>query len=99
VKTLAIGAPDPFSVTADERQVLTLLAAAQTEDHTLFQAHLRWLAGRSGVTNSGHARPSDIRPSERPSLFRRISAANAAQCASIEAKMPKCRRKNRQGDI
>jgi hypothetical protein len=44
-------------------------------------------------------RAADTRPSERPSLFRRISAANAAQCASIEAKMPKCRRKNRQGDI
>jgi hypothetical protein len=42
---------------------------------------------------------SDIRPSERLSLFRRISAANAAQCASIEAKMPKCRRKNGPGGI
>jgi hypothetical protein len=31
-------------VTGDERQVLTLLAAAQAEDHALFQAHLRWLA-------------------------------------------------------
>jgi hypothetical protein len=116
-------------VTADKRQVLTLLAAAQAEDHTLFQAHLRWLAGRSGVTNcrlpftrspprsrsttflwrsptracpqpaTGYARLSDIRPSERPSLFRRISAANAAQCASIEAKMPKCRLKNRPDGI
>jgi hypothetical protein len=42
-RQLAFRAPDPFGVTADERQILTLLAAAQSEDHTLFQAHLRWL--------------------------------------------------------
>jgi len=41
---LAFSAPNPFDVTADERQVLTLLAAAQAEDHALVQAHLRWLA-------------------------------------------------------
>jgi hypothetical protein len=43
-RQLVIRAPDPFGVTSDERQVLTLLAAAQSEDHSLFQAHLRWLA-------------------------------------------------------
>ena len=43
-RQLVIRAPDPFNVTSDERQVLTLLAAAQSEDHSLFQAHLRWLA-------------------------------------------------------
>lgn len=43
-RQLVIRAPDPFGVTSDERQVLTLLAAAQSEDHALFQAHLRWLA-------------------------------------------------------
>lgn len=41
---LAFSAPNPFDVTADERQVLTLLAAAQADDHALVQAHLRWLA-------------------------------------------------------
>lgn len=43
-RQLVIRAPDPFGVTSDERQVLTLLAAAQAEDNPLFQAHLRWLA-------------------------------------------------------
>lgn len=43
-RQLVIRAPDPFGVTSDERQLLTLLAAAQSEDHALFQAHLRWLA-------------------------------------------------------
>ena len=43
-RRLIFRAPDPFGVTSDERQVLTLLAAAQGEDHALFQAHLRWLA-------------------------------------------------------
>jgi hypothetical protein len=45
-RQLVIRAPDPFGITADERQVLTLLAAAQSEDHALFDAHLRWLAPR-----------------------------------------------------
>jgi hypothetical protein len=35
----------------------------------------------------------------RPSLFRHIFASDAAHSASIEAKMPKCGRKNRQGNI
>lgn len=43
-RQLALQAPDPFGVTSDERQVLTLLAAAQADDRTLFQAHLSWLA-------------------------------------------------------
>lgn len=43
-RRLALRAPDPFGVTSDERQILTLLAAAQSEDHSLLQAHLRWLA-------------------------------------------------------
>jgi len=43
-RQLVIRAPDPFGVTPDERQILTLLGAAQSEDHSLFQAHLRWLA-------------------------------------------------------
>jgi len=43
-RQLVLRPPDPFGVTSDERQILTLLAAAQSEDHTLFQAHLRWLA-------------------------------------------------------
>jgi hypothetical protein len=43
-RRLAFCAPNPFDVTADERQTLTLLAAAQAEDHALFQAHLSWLA-------------------------------------------------------
>ncbi len=42
-RRLLFCAPDPFGVTADERQVLTLLAAAQTEEHALFEAHMRWL--------------------------------------------------------
>ncbi len=46
-RRLAFFAGDPFSVTSDERQVLTLLAAAQAEDGVLFDAHLRWLAGPS----------------------------------------------------
>jgi hypothetical protein len=69
---------------------------------TAFKVNNRPLAlpeARRPQPATGRARLSDTRPREWPSLFRRISAANAAQCASIEAKMPKCRRKNRQGDI
>jgi hypothetical protein len=36
-RQLALRAPDPFGVASDERQVLTLLAAAQSEDRALFQ--------------------------------------------------------------
>jgi hypothetical protein len=57
------------------------------------------MISRSGATARRAARLSDIQPGERPSLFRRISAANAAPSASIEAKMPKYGRKNRQGSI
>jgi hypothetical protein len=42
-RQLALRAPDPFGVTSDERQILTLLATAQSKV-SLFQAHLRWLA-------------------------------------------------------
>ncbi|MBS0220773.1 MAG: hypothetical protein JSR91_08525 [Proteobacteria bacterium] len=43
-RQLTLCASNPFDITADERQILTLLAAAQADDHVLFQAHLRWLA-------------------------------------------------------
>jgi hypothetical protein len=43
-RPLALSAPDPFSVTPDERQILTLIAAAQAENDVLVQAHLRWIA-------------------------------------------------------
>lgn len=39
-----IGAPGLAVLTADERQVLTLLAAAQADDPALLEAHLCWLA-------------------------------------------------------
>jgi hypothetical protein len=40
---IVIGTPGSRVVTADERQVLTLIAAAQTQTSALFEAHLRWL--------------------------------------------------------
>lgn len=43
-KQFAIGAPGCLAITADERQVLTLLAAAQAESPALLEAHLRWIA-------------------------------------------------------
>ncbi len=43
-RQLTIGTPGCMAVTADERQVLTLLAAAQADVPALFEAHLRWLA-------------------------------------------------------
>lgn len=39
-----IGAPGCAAVTADERQVLTLLAAAQADAPALLDAHLCWIA-------------------------------------------------------
>lgn len=43
-KQFVIGAPGCLAITADERQVLTLLAAAQSEAPALLEAHLRWMA-------------------------------------------------------
>ncbi len=43
-RRLTIGPPGCLLVTADERQVLTLLAAAQSETPALLEANLRWLA-------------------------------------------------------
>jgi hypothetical protein len=43
-KQFIIGAPGCVVITADERQVLTLLAAAQTQTPALLEAHLRWIA-------------------------------------------------------
>lgn len=43
-KRLVIGAPGCLAITEDERQVLTLLAAAQAESPALLEAHLRWIA-------------------------------------------------------
>ena len=42
-RRLAIGEPGAPAVTADERQVLTLIAAAQAATPALMEAHLRWL--------------------------------------------------------
>ncbi len=39
-----IGAPGCAAITADERQVLTLLAAAQGDGPALLDAHMRWIA-------------------------------------------------------
>lgn len=43
-RQFSIGAPGCTTVTADERQVLTLLAAAQAGTPALLEAHLRWIA-------------------------------------------------------
>ncbi len=43
-RQLVIGAPGCLAVTPDERQVLTLLAAAQAGAPALLEAHLRWIA-------------------------------------------------------
>ncbi len=43
-RRFAIGAPGCRAVTADERQVLILIAAAQAEAPALLEAHLRWIA-------------------------------------------------------
>lgn len=43
-RRLTIGPPGGLAVTTDERQVLTLLAAAQARKPALLEANLRWLA-------------------------------------------------------
>jgi hypothetical protein len=43
-RQLVIGAPGNAAVTADERQVLSLLAAAQGGSAALLEAHLAWIA-------------------------------------------------------
>jgi len=43
-KPLTIGAPGCSEITADERQALTLIAAAQAEAPVMLEAHLRWIA-------------------------------------------------------
>ncbi|MEI9988581.1 MAG: hypothetical protein WDM86_00965 [Rhizomicrobium sp.] len=43
-RRFAIGAPGCLAVTADERQVLILVAAAQADTPALLEAHLRWIA-------------------------------------------------------
>lgn len=43
-RQFVIGAPGCAAITADERQVLTLLAAAQADCPALLDAHMRWIA-------------------------------------------------------
>jgi hypothetical protein len=43
-RRLSIAPPGSFALTGDERQILTLLAAAQADHTAHFEAHLRWLA-------------------------------------------------------
>jgi len=43
-RPLSVGYPGCGLLTGDERQLLTLIAAAQAEDAPCFEAHLRWLA-------------------------------------------------------
>jgi hypothetical protein len=43
-RPLTIGAPGCPEITADERQTLTLLAAAQADAPATLEAHLRWIA-------------------------------------------------------
>ena len=43
-RPLSAGHPGCDWLTGDERQLLTLIAAAQAEDRDLFEANLRWLA-------------------------------------------------------
>jgi hypothetical protein len=43
-RALSAGHPGCDWLTGDERQLLTLIAAAQAEDRPLFEANLRWLA-------------------------------------------------------
>jgi len=43
-RPLSAGHPGCDWLTGDERQLLTLIAAAQAEDRPLFEANLRWLA-------------------------------------------------------
>jgi len=51
-RALSVGPPGCLGMTADERQMLALLAAGQCEDETLIAAHLDWLVrpeSRDGV--------------------------------------------------
>jgi hypothetical protein len=43
-RQIVLGHPGYLGLTADERQVLTLIAAAQNGRPALFDAHLTWLA-------------------------------------------------------
>lgn len=43
-RPLTIGAPGCPEITAGERQILTLLAAAQADAPAMLEAHLRWIA-------------------------------------------------------
>lgn len=43
-RRLAVGTPGCLHLTADERQVLALLAAAQAGSPARLEAHLRWIA-------------------------------------------------------
>ncbi len=43
-RPLAISAPGCPNITAGERQILTLLAAAQADAPAMLEAHLRWIA-------------------------------------------------------
>jgi hypothetical protein len=43
-RLLRVGHPGCASLTRDERQLLTIIAAAQSGDDALFTAHLCWLA-------------------------------------------------------
>ncbi len=43
-RRLRVGSPGSPSLTGDERQLLTLIAAAQAGGAAHFEAHLRWLA-------------------------------------------------------
>lgn len=62
-RRLQIGYPGCAVLTADERQCLLLIAAAQTGDEVRFDAHLRWLA-RAGFSPRYLFRPVRL---ERPS--------------------------------
>jgi hypothetical protein len=91
-RQLVIRAPDPFGVTADERQVLTLLAAAQSEDRSLFQAYLRWLAPperRRELQIAAHALTDAFKMNNLPSRCRRRPRPTAVSglARSLERRM------------
>lgn len=89
-RRLAFRAPNAFDITADERQALTLLAAAQAKDHALFHAHLNWLArpqrrhelqaaayALAAVLEANHL-PLALPPSARPDGNERLRMAHRA---------------------
>lgn len=54
-RRLCVAPPGSVVLTGDERQILSLLAAAQVEDMTQFEAHLCWLAysrARTGLAGA-----------------------------------------------